>query len=56
MKYICSWCRRPIRETEEPPTDKISHTICDQCAKKLLEGGFEDGKFTFQVSDERATA
>lgn len=56
MKYICAWCKKPVRETEQPPRDAISHTICEECGKKLRSGGFEDGKFTFDIRDERTAA
>jgi DNA-directed RNA polymerase subunit RPC12/RpoP len=53
MKYICAWCKKPIRETDEEPIDKISHSMCEDCKKKMRSGGFEGGKFTFDVRDER---
>ncbi|MBA7627048.1 hypothetical protein ES703_34509 [subsurface metagenome] len=53
MKIICAWCKRHIRDTEEEPRDKISHSMCEDCAKKMRSGGFEDGKFTFEVDDQR---
>jgi len=53
MIIICAWCMRILRETQEPPLDKISHSMCEKCAKKMREGGFENGKFTFEVDDER---
>ncbi|MBA7607368.1 hypothetical protein ES703_14527 [subsurface metagenome] len=55
MKRTCAWCQKPMTPTEEEPRDKISWTFCEECAKKMRETGFEDGKFIFQVTDERTT-
>lgn len=37
MKIICAWCGR-VKGEKPPYSDKsITHTICGECQKKVLE-------------------
>lgn len=45
MTTICSWCTKVITEDETEDGEVISHSICDDCAPKLLRGEFENVDF-----------
>ena len=36
MKIVCAWCGKDMGEKEGKGIEGISHSICDQCADKLV--------------------
>jgi len=36
MRVICAWCGKDMGEKEGGNVEGASHSICDQCAQKLL--------------------
>lgn len=38
MKIVCAGCKKLLRENSFPPLCAISHSLCDKCAKELLNG------------------
>ena len=37
MDRVCAWCGKMLEEGAEGPEGLISHGICDDCKKLLLE-------------------
>jgi len=37
MLVICSWCGKPLGEKEPKEDKSISHSICEECKKKVKE-------------------
>ena len=38
MKVICSWCDKDLGEKEPLADTRVSHGICEDCRKKIMEG------------------
>ena len=38
MKVICSWCGKDLGEKEPFVDNRVSHGICEDCRKKIMEG------------------
>ena len=39
MKLICAWCKKVMKE-DQSNDGIISHGICNECLKKLIESEF----------------
>ena len=37
MKRVCAWCGKDMGEKEPLEDTSVTHTICEDCAKKLEE-------------------
>jgi len=37
MKRVCSWCKKVLPDVEPFDDDRITHTICAECKKEMLE-------------------
>ena len=38
MKVICSWCDKDLGEKEPLADTRVSHGMCEDCRKKIMEG------------------
>ena len=36
MKIVCAWCEKDMGEKEGEGIEGISHSICEECADKLV--------------------
>ena len=36
MKIVCAWCEKDMGEKEGEGIEGISHSVCEECADKLV--------------------
>ena len=36
MKIVCAWCEKDMGEKEGEGIEGISHSVCEECANKLV--------------------
>lgn len=37
MKIVCAWCQKDLGEKEPTADPSVSHGICEECSKEMLE-------------------